>query len=400
LSVYLDRIHYAEWFRETDTPALIQQVLAAVSSGQALPSAPVRSTAPPKPRQAMPRPAADPRFLHGLPEPGGALEMDSDLYIERDSDAHLRRELSTTGRTLTTIRAPRQSGKSSLLIQGITNAQQHGSRTAFVDLQFIDESYLESLDSFLSYFGSAVLEELGLDPDAIEPFWSRSQAPTMKFTSLMEKYVLAQDESRLVLAIDEADRLLRTEFRDTFYGAVRAWHNKGARDKRWKRVDIVLAISTEPHLLIHDVHQSPFNVGSRIHLDDFTPEQVATLSQRYRATLDPHTHTALLHLLNGHPYLTSKALYMLVKGGKTWDELQRTACDERGPFGDHLRRYLWLLRDEPALQQTLKQIIHTGQCPDEVAFYRLSQAGLVQHTRSAGCRCRCQLYTDYFRERL
>jgi hypothetical protein len=203
-----------------------------------------------------------------------------------------------------------------------------------------------------------------------------------------------------VLAIDEADRLLHTDFRDTFYGAVRAWHNRGAHDRRWKRVDIVLAISTEPHLLIHDVHQSPFNVGSRIHLDDFTPDQVTALSQRYRLSLDSGTHAALLNLLNGHPYLTSKAMYMLVKGGMDWEQLQRDACDERGPFGDHLRRYLWLLRDEPDLQQAFKQIIHTSQCPDEVAFYRLSQAGLVQHARSAGYSCRCKLYADYFGERL
>jgi hypothetical protein len=93
-------------------------------------------------------------------------------------------------------------------------------------------------------------------------------------------------------------------------------------------------------------------------------------------------------------------MYMLVKGGMDWEQLQRDACDERGPFGDHLRRYLWLLRDEPDLQQAFKQIIHTSQCPDEVAFYRLSQAGLVQHARSAGYSCRCKLYADYFGERL
>jgi hypothetical protein len=400
LRPYLDRIHYAEWFHERDTSALLQQVLTALATRQPLPASPFVGATPTTHSAAIPRPAADPHFLQTLPEPGGALELDSTLYIERQSDAHLRRELRSPGRTLTTIRAPRQSGKSSLLIQGIAAAQQEGRRTAFIDLQFVDQSYLESLDRFLYYFGSAVLEELDLDPEAIEPFWERAQAPTMKFTALMERYILAQDDTRLVLAIDEADRLLRTEFRDTFYGAVRAWHNKGARDKRWKRVDIVLAISTEPHLLIHDVHQSPFNVGSRIHLDDFTPDQVAELSRRYQLDLDVHTHTALLHLLNGHPYLTSKALALLVTGRMTWEQLQRDACDERGPFGDHLRRYMWLLRDEPDLQHALKQIIQTGQCPDEVAFYRLSQAGVVQHSRSAGCRCRCQLYTDYFRERL
>jgi hypothetical protein len=35
-----------------------------------------------------------------------------------------------------------------------------------------------------------------------------------------------------------------------------------------------------------------------------------------------------------------------------------------------------------------------------VAFYRLEQAGLVKGSGSKSCRCRCQLYEQYFKDML
>jgi hypothetical protein len=159
-------------------------------------------------------------------------------------------------------------------------------------------------------------------------------------------------------------------------------------------------ISTEPHLLISDVSQSPFNVGTKIVLDDLTLPQVAGLNQRYQTPLDDAQVLALAGLLGGHPYLTSRALYTLVTEDLTWDQLVQVAATPKSPFSDHLRRYLWLLRDKPQLMDALKQIIIRGRCPDEDSFYRLMQAGLVQGSDSQSCACRCKLYEQYLKDKL
>ena len=49
--------------------------------------------------------------------------------------------------------------------------------------------------------------------------------------------------------------------------------------------------ATEVHLFIRDLNQSPFNVGTRVALEDFTRPQVARLAE----------------LVGGHPCLTRRA---------------------------------------------------------------------------------------------
>jgi hypothetical protein len=165
-------------------------------------------------------------------------------------------------------------------------------------------------------------------------------------------------------------------------------------------ITILMVISTEPHLLISDVSQSPFNVGTKIALDDLTLPQVAELNRRYHAPLDDSQLPALADLLGGHPYLTSRALYTLVTEDLGWNQLVQIAASQKSPFSDHLRRYLWLLRDKPQLTDALRQIISRGRCPDQVAFYRLMQAGLVQGADSQSCACRCKLYEMYLKDKL
>ena len=55
----------------------------------------------------------------------------------------------------------------------------------------------------------------------------------------------------------------------------------------------------------------------------------------------------LIKLIKGHPYLTRKALYTMVVEEMPWSQLARVAPTDEGPFGDQLRRYRWMLRDQP-----------------------------------------------------
>ena len=94
-----------------------------------------------------------------------------------------------------------------------------------------------------------------------------------------------------------------------------------------------------------------------------------------------------------------KALYTLVTEQLSWPAFSTMAPTDRGPFGDHLRRQLWLLRDQPALRAALKQIIREERCDDRDARFRLVRAGLAQSSGEV-CTCRNELYKVYFRERL
>ncbi len=342
-----------------------------------------------------PLPDFDPRFLEA---PGGAVKLRSKFYVERDADAHLKREVVRSG-TAITIRAPHQTGKSSLLARGVHRARQNGAEVVSLDLQGVDMEHLETSDGFLHYLAMSMVHKLQLDAAEAEKLWRSSLGPQFKLTRLMEDYILPQSNALIVLALDDADRLLQTDFHNDFFALLRSWYNKGARDDQWGKLNIVMVISTEPHLLISDASRSPFNVGSRLHLKDFNEAQVQDLNGRHDSPVKEGDFPQLMKLLNGHPYLTRQALYTLVTERWTWAELARVASADHGPFGAHLRDLHWLLYDKRDLKEALKQVIHRNRCSDEMTLFRLIRAGLVKGSGES-YTCRCDLYRIYFEDRL
>jgi hypothetical protein len=158
--------------------------------------------------------------------------------------------------------------------------------------------------------------------------------------------------------------------------------------------------STEPYQLIENLNQSPFNVGEVIALRDFKNEQVAALNQQHDAPLNDGGVKELVGLLNGHPYLTRKALFLIASERITGEDLLTTATDEHGPFGDHLRYHLFRLHGQSDLIAGFKQVLEQRRCADESIFWRLRGAGLVKRAQGNEVVARCRLYQDYFKMHL
>ena len=180
---------------------------------------------------------------------------------------------------------------------------------------------------------------------------------------------------------------------------LRSWHNNRARGGDWLRLNMALVTSTEPYQLIADLNQSPFNVGTVVELADFSPVQVAELNQRHGRPLSQHQVGKLNALLGGHPYLTRKALYLVASGRTAFADVMKTACEDDGPFGDHLRNHLFRMSDHPKLKSGLMQVVKYQRCPDEHIFFRLRGAGLVRRVGNEVLP-RNSLYAEYFGKRL
>lgn len=412
VDAFLDPLQYTVWQTDSDYDQVAQDILAAIEAQ--LPNrVPVQIRTTHLAEIAVsedgrvladhsalspPSPEFDPRFLEELDAPGGAVKLGDRFYIERDEDAHLKREIVRAG-TTTTIRASRQSGKSSLLARGTEYARSQDAKVVSLDLQYIDKDYLTTLDVFLKYLAELIVRKLQLDLAEVDRAWSDSRGPKVKLTSLLEDYVLPMCGAQVVLALDEADQLLETLFYEDFFALMRAWHNSRASDETWRRLNVVMVISTEPYLLIPDANQSPFNVGLKLYLKDFNESQARDLNRRHRSPVQETNFTEFMSLLSGHPYLTRKALYAMLIEHRSWADVVRTAAADDGPFGDHLRRYHWLLRDESELKDALKHIIRHNRCPDEMLLFRLLRAGLVKGSGDY-CACRCDLYRRYFEDKL
>lgn len=339
------------------------------------------------------------RSLVNLAPPFGAVNLRDGFYVQREADYYLKYQLDRMGGAPIIIRGSRQTGKTSLLVRGIHYARQNGIKVVHLDLQSVSRADFETYEYFLRYLAEYIVWELKLDLDKVEQAWRRSRSPQDKLSRLLQKYVLPQSDKPILLAIDEADHLLKSDFHTDFFGLLRSWYNRGATDKRWRKLHIVLLISTEPHLLIADPYQSPFNVGHHINLQDFNEEQVRDLNERHGSPVTEEELPQLMVLLGGQPYLTRQALYTLITKSLSWAEFNRIALSDQGPFGGHLRRYQWLLHDQPTLKAALREVIEQNRCSDEMIFYRLLRAGLVRG-RANSCTCRCDLYRQYFEDKL
>ena len=193
---------------------------------------------------APPQPQSDLTLLDELEVPGGTVRLDDPFYIEREVDVLLKNQILRPG-SITTIRAPRQTGKSSLLIRGAHHARQQGATLINLDLQRLSRDDLATLDTFLHNMAQFMSRRLRLPAHLISEAWQSELGPSDKLTFFLEDYVLNRDEPAIVLAIDEADRLLETSYHTDFFALLRAWHNQAAYDPLWEKLRLALVISTE-----------------------------------------------------------------------------------------------------------------------------------------------------------
>lgn len=341
------------------------------------------------------------------------------IHIERKTDNTLKNLFRTNhheGITIT-IRAPRRTGKTTLLVQAIRYARQQGMKDIFIDLREFDEQSLRPYDFFLRALAEKIVDEQGLGRDIVEEIWHKPfVATSRKLTMLMELNILPSMEKPIIVALDEVDRLLDLSHRygdlyyyDDFFALLRAWHNKRKIDIMWRKFNLVMVISTEPNALIRDLSRSPFNVGEKITLKDFTKDEVYQLNHQFNSPLRTEEEIDdMMELLGGHPYLTKEALKNLNRDkSKTWADLRRDATDyQDSPFASHLRYLHSYLADQTDLGDAFKQFIAGESQPDDMEIIRLLRAGLIKKekfdkkkdapsTARTYYSPRCKLYVDF-----
>src|SRR6185369_14035553 len=116
-----------------------------------------------------------------------------------------------------------------------------------------------------------------------------------------------------------------------------SWHNARALDPEgaWGGLTLAIAYATEAHLFITNLNQSPFNVGTRLMLEDFTRAQVADLNSRYNFPLQGEDEIDRFHhLLGGHPYLVQRSLREMASRGMSLADFTTQADRDEGFLGD------------------------------------------------------------------
>lgn len=390
-----------EGIPEDLTPVMVQKIDVA--------SLPLTELSP-EPASAIPEPATVepsrsalamlPIAALDLEEPEGQVPLESAFYVDRPPIENRCYEAIAKPGALIRIKAPRQMGKSSLMLRILSYGNEQDFQTASLNFQLLDRESLSSLDRFLQWFCISITNELNLE-DKLADYWKGSFSPKNKCTNYFQRYLLPALQRPVVLCLDEVDQVFEYPAIATdAFGMLRAWHEDAKIKPIWKNLRLVIVHSKEVYIPLN-INQSPFNVGVPIELPQLTPPQVMDLVQRHGLNWTSTHVDQLMGMVGGHPYLVRVALYYLARGEMSLEQLLETAPTEGGLYGEHLRRHLLNLKEDERLVAAMGRLISVDDpiAIDTGEAFKLTSMGLVRFQGSEVVPI-CDLYRRYFRERL
>jgi hypothetical protein len=402
LASILDPIQYFLWESEADNLGLVTELIEALRSLSEMEPATESNGAKNRSAgQPLPSPAASPMRPPALESVGGAVPLNSDFYLARSADGELRAAISNRD-SIILIKGARQMGKTSLLARGLQFAREQGAQTVSTDFQKFNASSFQSVNQLYLTMAESLADQLALNLEPAQT-WDDRRGPNANFERFLRREVLARLGAPLVWGLDEVDRLFMTPFGSEVFGLLRSWHNERALDPTgpWAALTLAIAYATEAHLFITDMNQSPFNIGTRLGLEDFTPMQVSELNRRYHNAIKSEEELSrFCRLMGGHPYLVRRGLHELATRKMSLGAFEEHAAGDEGIYGDHLRRILVLLACDPILTAAMQGILKNLPCPSPESFYRLRSAGIVMGHAPEEARPRCRLYAMYLRRHL
>lgn len=329
--------------------------------------------------------------------PGAPLAIDSALYIDRPPiEEQIQAQLHQPG-SLTRIRAPRKTGKTSLLFRVIHHANSLGYAVVVIDFQQVDDAIASDFEALLNWFCNELYRQLGLTTQ-LQDIWNSHAGSKINCTLYMQNHVLRIFDSPTVLFLRHVDALFPyPEITQELFPLLRGWFEDARWLEEWQKLRLVMTHSTDIYVPLH-IHQSPFNVGLSVRLPDFTVAQIHQFAQQHKLDWFEQKHAeSLQQIVGGHPYLVAIALHQLTVKHLSFDQLLAEASYPQGIYGNHLRGYWAMVKSDPTLLSTLKQLLKCpgGMILESTLAYQLESTGLV-HLVGDRAMMSCELYRQYF----
>ena len=267
---------------------------------------------------------------------GGAVQAGGGLYIHRQADNDLLK-LCREG-AFAYVLTSRQVGKSSLMVRAAEQLAEENIRSVIVDLTVFGVQV--TAEAWYLGLLTAISDRLGLSTDVIDWWRSREQFSfTQRLTQFFHEVLLAEVKARVVIFIDEIDSTLSlpasngAPFTDDFYAAIRYLYNARATMPDFKRLSFVLIGVATPGDLIRDPKRTPFNIGQRVDITDFTYDEALPLADGLEMPPEPAGQVLrwVIKWTGGHPYLTQRLCRAIADQHRTsaWaeEEVDRTVAN-------------------------------------------------------------------------
>lgn len=190
----------------------------------------------------------------------------AELYVERAADRQLQSVVDEMGRPAYILVA-RQMGKTNLLLNMKRNRQK--DLVVYFDLS----NRFETARGFFRNIIDTIIESAPDDFDSIDMI-DRQRIdnvlePSVEYDRHL-RLLLRICGKKIVLILDEIDSLIGCSYSDTILAQVRSMYFSRGNYEIYKNLTYVLSGVADPVDLIKDKNISPFNIGEKIYLEDFT----------------------------------------------------------------------------------------------------------------------------------
>lgn len=227
------------------------------------------------------------------------------MYVERDADAqilHIIQEMSRPGYVL----VARQMGKTNLLLH--TKERYQSEREIYVYVDFSTMNGYSEDDCLKSLIDIAIEVNWNIFEEAESLIEELRSKPSYKAIKMFtrELRILLKYVDKIVFILDEIDALTRQPYSDRIFSLIRGHYFATTNFPELRKATFILSGVIEPKDIIKDPNISPFNIGEKIYLTDFSRSEFYRLSKSFDWLKDSPSSIIdrLFYWTNGQPRMS------------------------------------------------------------------------------------------------
>lgn len=226
-----------------------------------------------------------------------------ELYVERSADRQVESILESMGRPGYVLVA-RQMGKTNLLLNAKDKAKLAGDIFTYLDAT----NELPDIREFFRNIIDLTLATATASPE-VEIEINQARATQQRLPHKEHEWelrcILRNTRGKFIVCLDEIDALTRTDYSDQVFSFIRSVYFSGrANFPEFSRLTYLLSGVAEPADIIKNKDISPFNIGEKIYLEDFSLSETKELIQRANVVLDSGVAEHLYSWISGYPRMT------------------------------------------------------------------------------------------------
>ena len=251
----------------------------------------------------------------------------SHLYVERNADSQIRQIIEEMDRPGYVLVA-RQMGKTNLLFNAKRELQNDSTIITYIDLSNVFDNERDCYRNIIDTILDSNLDAFNGVSDEIENSRLEKDLPPHKEHILELRKLLNSIEGKIVIILDEIDALRTAHYSDKIFAQIRSNYFARTNYPELENLTYILSGVIEPTELIKDRNKSPFNIGEKIYLDDFTFDEHLEFISKSKLNISAEIIQEIYDWTSGNPRLTfdicAEVEDFLIKNG----EINKTALKE------------------------------------------------------------------------